>query len=103
MNRSPRRAYTSLYHPFKIFIYKRHNRYQEKNYGFSFDTVNEFYYYKYEYGFGIRLRIIGFGFDITVPIRLKKIRIGNFYKNKKSCERRKRWRKQNNEIQFCWR
>jgi len=37
-----------------------------QNYGFSFDTVNEFYFYSYDWGYGFRLRILGFGFDLTV-------------------------------------
>lgn len=62
------KIYLQWFHPFDIFIYKKDVVYEkiiDKNYGFSFDTVNECYFYKYNWAWGFRIRILGFGFDIT--------------------------------------
>jgi hypothetical protein len=57
------------YHPFDIVFYRgspKDVEFWDRNYGFSFDTVNECYYYRYDWGYGFRFRILGFGFDVTV-------------------------------------
>jgi hypothetical protein len=69
MGRLSDRISVIWYHPFSIFIYRgtpKDADFWDRNYGFSFDTVNEFYFYSYDWGYGFRLRILGFGFDLTV-------------------------------------